>query len=267
MKLENKIAVVTGSSRGIGRTISRFLAQEGAKVVINGRNGKVLEKTYSQFRKEGLSVSACPGDVSQLEDCKKLIEYAIDKYGKLDILINNAGLGSRGFVEETNPEVFRHLVDVNLLGSLYPTLFALPFVKHSQGSITFISSLAGLRGLPNRCPYSMTKMAQTSIAESMRAELYPKKVHIGIVYVGMTKSDPEKRIIFPDGTTKKLLDRKFLDSQETVAKVVLKSIKKRQFKTIVGAKGKAFYFLQNFAPWLVDLAFRNAHVFIKKYDV
>lgn len=115
----------------------------------------------------------------------------------------------------------------------------------------------------------MTKMAQTAIAESLHSELAPEDVHVGVVYVGITKNDPEKKVIVGDGSWTGLAERDhlFVDTQDEVAKSVLKAIKSRHFKTILGANGKAYYFLQKYAPWFVDFTFKNSLQFIKENDV
>jgi NAD(P)-dependent dehydrogenase (short-subunit alcohol dehydrogenase family) len=258
-KFSGKVAIVTGSSRGIGRTIARHLGEAGASVILNGTNREHLMGTCESFAKEGLRVRAYHADVSLMEDCHRLVSQVIREFGRIDILINNTGLGSRGLFENTSPEVFKRLFNVNVIGSVYPTIAALPYIKCSHGSILFISSLAGLQGVPNICPYSMTKMAQTSLAESLRTELYGEGVHVGIVYAGKTENDPEKRILFQDGNYKGVKKAKpmFVDSQDEVAKTVLRTIYKRHFKSTVGAKGRTYYWVQKFMPWLLDLTFRK----------
>lgn len=268
MNLEGKVSIITGSSRGIGKTIAWRLGKEGAKVVINGRKENRLSNTLAFLKNEGIETTACVADVSKPEDCRKLITHAIDSFGEIDILINNAGVGSRGYFENTSPDVFRHLVDINILGSVYPTLEAMPFLKKNEGSVVFISSLAGFRGMPNKAPYCLTKMAQTSLAESLHNEMMQAGVHVGIVYVNATANDPEKRILNADGSWKALRPRDsiWVDTQEDVARVVLNMIKKRQFKSIVGLKGKSYYLLQKLAPWFVDFTFRHNQDVIKELD-
>lgn len=266
MNFKDKTAIVTGSSMGIGKAIARHLAQAGANVVLNGRNETRLERTLSDFAGEGLAVSACSGDVSNTRDCRKLIAHAVKKYGGIDILVNNVGIGYKGCFEETSPDVFRQMLGTNVLSSIYPTLEALPHIRVRRGSIVFISSLAGLRGMPFKSIYSLTKMAQTSLAESLRYELRKEGVHIGIVYVSTTKNDPGKVLLLPDGTLGAVAKNKgvFIDTKDDAAMATLKNIKYRQFKTPVGIKGKAYYFMQQYMPWFVDLNFRLFRNYIAK---
>ena len=268
MKLEGKVAIITGSSRGIGKTIAWRLGKEGAKVVVNGRKENRLSNTLAFLQNEGIEATVCVADVSNPQDCQKLAGHAIREFGSIDILVNNVGVGSRGYFENTNPDVFRHLVDTNILGSVYPTLEALPVLKKNKGSVIFISSLAGFRGMPNKAPYCMTKMAQTSLAESLHNEMMREGVHVGIVYVNATVNDPEKRVLNSDGswTILRQRDSIWVDTQEDVARVVLNMLKKRHFKSIVGLKGKSYYLLQKLAPWFVDFTFRHSQDVIKELD-
>ena len=268
MKLKDKVAIVTGSSMGIGRAIARRLGEEGATVVLNGRDTVKLARTHFQLSESGIKVDSFPADISSPEDCRQLIAHTLRMYGRIDILINNAGISSKGFFEDTHPEIFQQVVDVNLLGSLYATREALPHIKASKGHILFISSLAGLRGIPFQCPYCLSKMAQTALAESLRAELYQKGTHVGIIYVGITKNDPEKRIIFSDGSWKSLPERNhpFAATQDRVAKAVVRAMDRKQFKTVVEWSGKVYYLVSRFVPWLLDYTFRNNLDSIKKLD-
>lgn len=268
MKLKDKVAIVTGSNMGIGKAIALQLGREGARVVLNGRNEERLEKTLEAFRREGLAVTACQADVSIPGDCRKLVAHAIREFGRIDILVNNAGISAKGFFEDFQPEIFSRLIETNVLGSLYATLEALPYIKAGRGSILFISSLSGLHGLPHQSPYSLTKMAQTAIAESLRAELYHEGVHIGIIYVGVTQNDPEKKIFFSDGVYRNLQNgmNGFADTQDQVAKAVFHAILKRQFKVTVGWKGEIYFLLSRYFPWVLDYTFRNHLEQIVKTD-
>ncbi|MCB9283271.1 MAG: SDR family NAD(P)-dependent oxidoreductase [Lewinellaceae bacterium] len=257
--MKDKVVIITGSNMGIGKAIARHLGALGASVVLNGRDAERLSQACDQLREEGMEVSGFPADIADPESCRQLIAHAVKKYGHLDILINNAAISAKGFFEDTRPEVFKQSVDVNILGAMYATREALPHIKATKGQILFISGLAGLRGMPFQGTYCMTKMAQTALAESLRAELYHSGVHAGIVYVGITKNDPTKKVVFNDGTWRPLPERthRFASTQDRVAKVVTRALERRRFKTTVGWDGKMYLYVSRFAPWLLDLVFRN----------
>ena len=141
-QFDGKVAIITGSSRGIGKAIAEKLASEGASIVLNGRNPERLTETEQDLKKITDKVVSFSCDVSEEESSKKLIQTAIDNFGKLDILVNNVGVSMRGKVAEVDPEVFKRVFDSNVQGSVNPTIFAIPEIRKTQGSIIFISSLA-----------------------------------------------------------------------------------------------------------------------------
>jgi NAD(P)-dependent dehydrogenase (short-subunit alcohol dehydrogenase family) len=240
---KDKVAIVTGSSRGIGRATAYRLARRGAVVVLNGRNTIRLENTRKEMEKKGYTVFGIAGDVTLIKDSKNLIEKTIERFGTIDILINNAGIVSRGKFEDIKPDVFRKVVEGNLLGSVYTTMFALPYLKETGGSLVFISSLAALRGF------------LTALAESLRIELAGTGIHVCIIYVGFTENDPEKRVLAADGSMIKV-DTPFRVSQEKTANWIVQSIVKKKFKAVLTPLGKLSSLAQRLAPWLVDFTLK-----------
>jgi NAD(P)-dependent dehydrogenase (short-subunit alcohol dehydrogenase family) len=268
MNLSRKVAIITGSSKGIGRAIARRLGQEGARIVLNGRDPEHLDHTLSILRAEGLEVLGFQGDISDEKVCLNMVDFAERNFGRIDILVNNAGISAKGFFEDLPSGIFLKLIQTNVIGGLNVTRAALPQLKTHQGSVLFISSLAGLRGIPHQSPYSLTKMAQTAVAETLRAELFSSKVHVGIIYVGITENDPDKKIFFSDGTWRNLENgmKQLGDSQERVAQAVLRAIRKRQFKTTVGWKGKTYFLISKYLPSLLDYTYCHHLDFIEQND-
>ena len=193
-------------------------------------------------------------DVSEINQANKLIKTAIQHFGKLDILINNVGISMRGDVADLNPEVFKTVFESNVLGSVYPTVPALKELRKTKGSVVFISSLAGIRGLPFLSAYSSSKMALRGIAESIRIEEQKYNIHVGLVLVGITQIDHNKETISSDGSKRvlKKRDSSKVDSTERVAKEVVKNIQKRKFITTLTTIGKLNKFLQARFPMLVE---------------
>jgi len=250
---KNKTAIVTGSGMGIGKAIALELCKEGANVVLNGRNAERLEKTHQEFLQKGYSAIAVRADVTKSLECDTIIQKAIDTYGNIDILVTNAGIGMRERFENLQPEIFSQIIESNINGSAFPALKALPFIKKSKGSIVFISSAAGMIGLPTASAYSAGKMALTALAQSMKIELADSGVHIGIVHVGFTKNDDEKRVLNANGELIPVAERPayLQQTQEQVAKAVLSTIRKRKFKVILSFVGKLNAFAVRFFPGLV----------------
>lgn len=246
-----KVVVISGSSRGIGKVTALRFLKEGAKVVLNGRSVESLNETEMEFRQPGFDLLAIAGDVNDPEFCNVLIQRTVSHFGRLDILVNNAGGGFRGGLDETTPLVFREVIDSNLMSAVYCTLAALPEIKKSKGSIVFVSSLAGIRGLPKNGPYCVAKMGLTAFAETLRLELYNTGVHIGILYVGFTEYDAKKRVTNADGTLVPI-SRRSHHTREQVASIILNAIRKRRGLVYLTLPGKLLVFLNRFFPRLLE---------------
>ena len=170
INLQGKVAVITGSSRGIGKSIAIELAKQGAYIVLNGRNQSRLESAKLELSQIHNNIVSYCCDVSEINQSNELIKTAIQHFGKLDILINNVGISMRGDVADLNPEVFKTVFESNVFGAVYPAIPAIKELRKTNGSIVFISSLAGIRGLPFLSAYSSSKMALRGVAESIRIE-------------------------------------------------------------------------------------------------
>ena len=250
---KNKIAIVTGSGMGIGRAIALELCKQGAHVVLNGRNEERLERTRQAFLQEGYNVIAVRADATQISECDELIQKTIEAFGRVDILITNAGISMSDYFENLDPKVFAQVIESNIHGSAFPVLSALPAIKTSKGSIVFISSAAGLVGLPTASAYSAGKMALTALAQSLKIELSNTGVHVGIVHVGFTKNDDDKRVLNAKGEWIPVAHRPayLQQTQEEVANAVLDLIRKRRFKSILSLVGKLNAFAIRYFPGIV----------------
>tara|TARA_B110000046_G_scaffold184365_1_gene222659 strand:+ start:168 stop:980 length:813 start_codon:yes stop_codon:yes gene_type:complete len=252
--LEGKVAIITGSSRGIGKSIAIELAKKGAFIVLNGRDSTRLDSTVSELKKIHKNIIAVCCDVSVAAQSKELVNQAIKTFGKLDILINNVGVSMRGDVADLNPEVYKTVFDSNVLGAVNPTIPALKELRKTQGSLVFISSLAAIRGLPYLSAYSSSKMALRAIAESIRIEEKQNNIHVGLILVGITQIEHNKETISSDGSkiVLKNRDSSKVDSTQRVAKKVIRNILKRKFITTLTPIGKLNKFLQARFPMLVE---------------
>jgi short-subunit dehydrogenase len=265
-KYEGKVAIITGSSRGIGKAIAKSLAMEGATIVLNGRNQERLDETRKELKNIHDRIDSICCDVSIVEEGERLINETIKKHGKLDILVNNVGVSMRGNLSDIKPEVYQTVFSSNVFGTINPTIPAIPHIRQTKGSIIFISSLAGIRGLPTMSAYCSSKMALRAIAESIRIEEHEYKLHVGLIYVGITEIEHNKETISADGSMKILKARtdKKVHSTDRVAKAVLKNIKKRKFITTLTRIGKINKFLQPRMPMLVEkIILKSLHKFEK----
>jgi len=248
---DGKTAIITGGSKGIGRETARLLGQKGCRVVISGRDADALERTSAAFRAEGINVLAAVSDVTVREDCRALIARAVDEYGNIDILVNNAGKSMRGFFIDTKLDLFEKVMDINFTGAAAMTKFALPYIQQSKGSIVFISSVAGLKGLPAGAPYSAAKMALKSFSESLRSEL-KGMVHVGIVYAGFTENDPGKQKFNGQGELIPAKRERFASTQVEVAQAVTRMIRQHRRQIVMTPTGKLAHLAYTVFPRLSE---------------
>ena len=251
-QFKNKVAIVTGSSRGIGKAIAIELAEKGVKVVLNGRDNKRLQDTNNEFLKKGYDVLSVAADVSKFTQCQTLITRAVKRFGKIDILINNAGDSSRGTVEKMAVSNFKNLMETNYNGGAYLSKYVVPHLKKTKGHIIFINSVGGFRGMPYNSAYTASKMAQAALADALRIELYDTGIHVGLMYVGFTENDPKKSILDVDGTRTYLPKRENirLAKPQSVAKSVRLMIEKRNDKTTLTELGLLANFMIRYLPRL-----------------
>lgn len=252
-QLYGKVILITGSTAGLGRQLTHTLIEEGAQIIINGRCKERLEQTKRAFRSLGRQVTALQGDVTKPEDCSRIINACISKFGKLDILINNAGTGGNGLFIDTIPKASKEIITTNLLGSVYTSFYALPHIMKSGGSIIFISSLAGIYGIPYCAHYSSSKMALTALTQSLRIELRNTNVNVGIMYVGFLKNGPDKKVVGCDGAliSPGLRPDKFTMSMAKASKIIVKAIKKRKSKQVLSWLGMILYIINYLSPFIV----------------
>lgn len=268
-KFQGKVAVITGSSRGIGKAIAVELAKNGASIVLNGRNEQRLQETEQIIRSIHSNVISVCCDVSDTQASEALIETAIQQFGRLDILVNNVGVSMRGTVAELNPDVFKKVFESNVYGSVNPTIPAIPHLRKTKGSILFISSLAGIRGLPGLSAYCSSKMALRAVAESIRLEEKHNGIHVGLIQVGITEIEHNKETIAADGSMKTLKsrDKSNVQTTEQVAIATLKNIRNRKFITTLTGIGKVNKFMQARFPMLVErIILKNLHKFEEKSE-
>lgn len=248
----NKVVIVTGGSDGIGRALIEALIRAGARVATCGRHYDKLYALQMEYSQVMLHTMVC--DVSHEEECRRFIKSTVDTFGVIDILINNAGISMRSLFDDADTDVIRRLMDVNFMGAVYCTKYALPYIRKQMGTIVGISSTAGYRGLPGRSGYSASKFALQGWLESLRTELMDSGVHVMWVSPGFTSSNIRNAALNSQGQGmgEGLLDESKLMSAETCAKYILGAIEKRKRVLILTFTGKLTVFLNKFFPSLAD---------------
>lgn len=248
--MKNKVVIITGASSGIGKALASHLAAKGAKLVLASRSG-TMDEAILNHSNEILVVKT---DVSKEEDCRELINQTIKRFGRIDILINNAGISMRALFNEVDLNVIRQLMDTNFWGTVYCTKFALPWLLKTQGSLVGVSSVAGYKGLPGRTGYSASKFAMQGFLEVVRIENMKKDLHVLIACPGFTASNIRNLALSKDGTAQgeTPLDESKLMSADVVADYIIHAIEKRRDRLILTTQGKLTIFLNKFFPKFMD---------------
>ena len=252
--MKNKVVVITGASSGIGKSLAFKFAALGAKIVIAARNSVKLKEIEADLISKHFDVFAVTADVSIEDECKNLINSTIDKYGTIDILINNAGISMRALFEEVDLKVLKQLMDINFWGTVYCTKYALSYLLKNQGSVVGVSSIAGYKGLPGRTGYSASKFAMQGFLETLRIENLKKNLHVLIACPGFTASNIRNTALAKDGSMQgdSPLNEEKLMSADEVALKIINAINKRKDRIVLTTQGKLIVLLNKFFPKLMD---------------
>lgn len=185
MKLKDKVALITGGSLGLGKSTAFLFAEEGAKVIITGRNEDRLKNTVKEASDKGHELDYLVSDVAKEEDCKNAVDYTIDKYGKIDILFNNAGILFTSNTVETDIDQWDKIFDINVKGTFMMSKFAIPhMLERNYGIIVNNSSILGLKAVPGLAAYNSTKGAVTQLTRSMAIEYASQGIRVNAICPG-----------------------------------------------------------------------------------
>jgi dehydrogenase/reductase SDR family member 7B len=254
MILKDKVVIITGATSGIGEACALVFGKAGGKIVITGRSKVKLENTLNKIRQSGIEVHGVLADAGSESDNKRMAEEAIKHFGRIDILINNAGISMRALFEDLDMEVFRKVMDTNFWGTVYATKYCLPEILKNKGSIVGVSSINGYRGTPARTAYTASKFAMNGFFESLRTEVMKKGVHILVACPGFTASNIRNNALTADGTIQGESPReeeKMMTSEE-VAEEIFKATIKRKRDIVLTRQGKLAVFLNKWMPGIMD---------------
>ena len=247
--------VVTGASQGIGKAVSLELAARGARLTLAARDGAALDQVAAACRERGGEAQAVPTDVSQPADCERLVRQAVAAWGPLDALINNAGIDMIArFDEVTDLHIFERLMQVNYLGYVYPTHYALPELRRTRGRLVAVSSLAGMTGVPTRTGYAASKHAIFGFFDSLRIELAGTGVTVTLVAPDFVLSEIHRRAAGPDGRAighSPMQESRIMTAEEC-ARQVVEAMQKRQRLRILSLRGRLGRYVRLVAPGLID---------------
>ena len=250
--LSGKVILITGASSGIGKAMAIAALKKGALVAVCGRNGSTLETAFTG--QDGQRLLTVVADVSKDEDCRSFVQQALDKWGRVDVLINNAGISMRALFEHADLKVIRELMDINFWGAVQCTKYALPSIRKNKGIIIGVSSIAGYRGLPARTGYSASKFALQGFLEALRTELLRTGAHVMWVSPGFTASNIRNVARSGNGTAQgeTPLDEGKLMSAEQCADIILTAMENRKRTVVMTGQGKLTVWLNKLFPSFTD---------------
>jgi NAD(P)-dependent dehydrogenase (short-subunit alcohol dehydrogenase family) len=261
-KLEGKVVLITGGSRGLGLVLARELAAQGAKLAICSRSADKVELARQELEKAGAEVIAMPVDITSRDQVRTMIQDVVRHYGRLDVLINNAGIIQVGPQEAMSIEDYEQAMQTNFFAPLYAIDAALPyFRKQGEGRVINITSIGGKIAVPHLMPYTASKFALVGLSEGMHAELKKHNIHVTTVVPNLMRTgSPRNAMVKGDHEAEyawfKISGSSPLLSQsvEAAAKDIIKAIEYEESETVLSLSGKLAIVVKALAPGWVSLA-------------
>jgi short-subunit dehydrogenase len=246
-RFKDQVVVVTGGGRGIGRATALEFASEGANVVVCGRRMDALEEAAEEARRWGVSAAVIRCDVAVDEDLANLVQKTIERFGRIDVLVNNAGVVAGGRLDEIGADDVGRMVGVNVWAPIRLAQLVVPHMRAAKsGTIVNLSSLAGRMGMPYYATYCASKFAIRGFSEALRRELAPDGVHVVAVFPGGTATDMTESIEF---------DRLGMPAAtaDQVARAIVRGVRWHQAEVYVGFGESLMSRWNDLAPWTVDI--------------
>jgi short-subunit dehydrogenase len=250
-KLAGLRVLITGASQGIGRALAVAAAKRGCKVLASARSQQLLDELVAEVRASGGTIEPVVADITKPEDRQKMVDTATQKFGGLDILINNAGIGATGHFMDSRPDVLRQIFETNFFALAEVTRIFLPLLKQgTTPAIVNISSVVGRRALPARSLYSASKFAVAGFSEAIRAELAKDGIDVIVINPGLTQTNFSQNML--EAKAKISLDHKRGMTSEEVAEATLNATAAGKSEITLTRDGKLLVLVARFAPWIVD---------------
>ncbi len=258
---KDKIIIVTGASSGIGKALAFQLAEQGARLTIAARDALRLQEAAAECHERGGQALVVPADLTDPKQCQNLVERAVEEYGGIDTLVNNAGVGMwTKFEDVQDLGIFERLMRVNYLSAVYCTFYALPYLKKSRGGIIGVSSLAGKNGVPARSGYCASKHAMVGFFDTLRIELADSGVAVTMAYPDFVATGARSRNLGADGKPVVHVPPydKTTMTTETCARLIVQGAARRDREIVMTMRGRLGPWVKFIAPNLVDRIARRA---------
>ncbi|HDI60831.1 MAG TPA: SDR family oxidoreductase [Desulfobacteraceae bacterium] len=249
-KFQDKVAVITGGASGIGLALARRFARGGARLGLLDMDAEALQREAARLAGGGTEVVAAVCDVSARRDCQAGIDAVLGRFGRIDVLVNNAGITARDRFVDTRAEVFERVMAVNFFGSLYCTQAALASLRASRGLIVVVESLAGVSPLLGRSAYCASKHALHGLFTTLRAELRPDGVQVMIACPGFVQTNLQRRALGGDGRVTARPQSRVgrQTSAAAVADILYRAALRRRPMVVLTPVGKIAYWVSRLMP-------------------
>jgi short-subunit dehydrogenase len=249
--LTGKRAILTGASGGIGRALAAALVKAEARVALASRNAAVLEKLASDLRAAGGDVVVVPTDVTRAEERARLVETTVGRFGGIDLVINNAGIGSWGHFATSTPEIMRQVMEVNFFAPVELTRVAMPHLTNgNESAVVNIASMCGRKGMPAWSEYSASKFALVGVSEALRGEFARFDVDVITVIPGLTNSGFEKNWLRSEGRANLQFETGM--TPEDLAARIVDAIRNNRREVVFGDEAKTLLRFNRFFPRLTN---------------
>jgi short-subunit dehydrogenase len=261
--LEGKRAMLTGASGGIGRALADVLVKAGVRLALASRDAAALNQLADALVKRGGDAIVIPTDITKPEDRLRLVKETVRVFGGLDLLINNAGIGSWGHFSGSSPEILRKVMEVNFFGPIELTRLAMPhLVNGNQSAVVNVTSMCGRKGMPAWPEYSASKFALVGMSEAWRGEFARFDVDVITIVPGMTDSGFQNHWLRTDGKASLKFDEGM--KPEEVAEGIVEAIRKNRTEIILGREARRLLRFNKYFPrltnWLIARKVKNLYV-------
>ena len=254
--LAGRRLLITGASSGIGRSLAEQAAARGARIILTARSADKLADLERTLRERNADAQAVPADIIREEDRTRLLEAVRDRFGGLDVLVNNAGIGSWGHFADSSEEILRQIMEVNFFAPAELTRLAVPLLREgTQPAIVNVASMCGRRAMPAWSEYSASKHALCGLTEALRGEMARFDIDVLLVVPGLTRSDLPRHLLRSAGREK--IDFAAGMPVDEVAAAILRAIENNRTESVLGSDARRMLLLNRFAPGLLDRLIRR----------